>query len=72
MIKVIETTDEKHKEVSQRWMSLANRKCHVQVNSLKGADVWGVIVICLAIQKRWEEKFGVFCPKSESIKRGEI
>ena len=60
--RIIETSSVKHRKVVERYISLANRQLH------KEQDVWVVIGASLALQAKFEKKFGPFTPRHLHIK----
>lgn len=61
MAAVIEGASEKNKEVARRWISLGNFELHKIIDQGGGA-VWGIVGASMALQDRWEEKFGRWYP----------
>lgn len=59
--RVIETSNHKHRDFAERYISLANIQLH------KEKDIWPVIGASIALLKKWENKFGVFRPRSTHV-----
>ena len=64
MVRVIKTSDDRHRYMAERYISLANHRLNDISNS---NNVWGVIGASMAIEKQWNAKFGAFVPRSEPV-----
>lgn len=60
--RMIDTADEEHRDCIERYISLANRQLHQEKD-----EVWGIVGASLALQRRWNDKFGVFIPRDEPV-----
>lgn len=60
--RMIDAADEQHKDCVERYISLANRQLHQEKD-----EFWGIAGASLALQRRWEDKFGVFIPRDKPI-----
>ncbi len=59
-VRMIETSDPKHKASLDRWLSLANAHLHKDAS-------WSVIGASMALQERYTEKFGQFTPRIKPV-----
>ena len=60
--RMIDTADEQHKDCVERYVSLVNRRLKQETDEIYG--IWGASV---AIQRKWEDKFGAFSPRDKPI-----
>ena len=63
---MIDTADEQHRDCVERYVSLVNRRLHVE--GLRDKDAfYGIYGASAALQRKWEDKFGTFVPRSKPI-----
>ena len=60
--RMIESADEQHRDCVERYVSLANRRLQQEKDEIYG--IWGASV---ALQRKWEDKFGTFLPRDKPI-----
>ncbi len=64
MSRLIDTSEENHKLIIERYISLCNRELHKRTNS---DSFFGIYGASLAIKQRFESKFGKFIPRYEGV-----
>ena len=60
--RMIETTDEQHKDCVERYITLVNKRLNQEKEEIRG--IHGASAI---LQRRWEDKFGTFVPRYEAV-----
>ena len=64
MKKLIETTPVEHKDVLERWISLANVSLHKEFDERGN---WAILGGSLALKQAFETKFGTFSVQNKAI-----
>ena len=58
---LVRTSEQKHKPMLDRWLSMMNKKIH------QAGATWSLIGASMAIKHGYQEKFGSFIPKEEPV-----
>lgn len=62
--RMIDTSDEQHKDCVERYISLVNRRLHKETDMDAFHGIYGASAV---LQRKWEDKFGMFTPRDKPV-----